>query len=246
MPSSASNPGMDSQAVSLGAHSNGQRRSSHQSPEIRFSQVQDCSPVIITCGCTSSNKKRKSGSFGGTRGVDDTAYPPTRITPSSTNAEVCLGSDDRRNCNCQIKLQGRQVVFCHEGKTNNQRSNAPTSPPLRAPPAEPLMVNKRRVISNTETVDKDQSYNAIADTKRMTHSINEHKRRQAETVTIDKIDKLLPSELLVDFRMGNSKQGHTKLQTLKATVQFLEALPEDAKQWAMKQCRGNLANTSPS
>lgn len=92
----------------------------------------------------------------------------------------------------------------------------------------------------------NQSSNAILDIRRITHSFNEQKRREDEKERIDWIAGLLPSELLVNLRMGNSKPGHTKLQVLDAAVQFLKALPDDVKQRAMEQCRGNQAKGSHS
>lgn len=175
--------------------------------------------------------------------MDGTADPQTNIIPSSITTEICLGSGDRRGCNGHQQLQGFQPAFRNEGNTDQRRGSAPNPAPLRNPEAGLSMGNSTRVSGD---VEGNQPSKAIVDTRRITHSINEKERRKDEKERIDTIVGLLPSELLVNLRMRNSKPGHTKLQVLDAAVQFLEALPDDVKQWAMQQCRRNLAKGSHS
>jgi len=218
-----------------------------QSPKAR-----EISSTSLSSRRISSNKQRKGFLLDEISPGDRTLSPVTELTPTSSSADSCLEGDDGRVCKGERKPNESRAVFRDGMHSNEELFSSPTIPHSHIAFASSLVGSDERRLRKTERkrrhrlTERDRSSINIADTKEKIHSNNERVRRRAETRTIYKIDELLPPELLVDLRMWNLKQGHTKLQILEAAVRYLEGLSDDVKQCTMEKCRKNLAKAVQS
>lgn len=201
--------------------------------------LQDPSP--FSSSRASSNKRRRSLPQEEKPRNEGTASPPTVLTPSSSIADSLFGDDDRGVWFEGRSLKKLRTAFREETHRNDQFFPAPRLSESHIGVTDLSVENGERNLCTMDGTGRHGStQHDLAEMKRKVHANNEHVRRREETKKIYKIDGLLPPELLIDVRMGNLKEGHTKLQILGACVDFLEALSEDTKQRAMGQCRENL------